>query len=200
MTTIKDTRARNERYTELLSVARVILAEKGFEATTVSEIVARAGVAQGTFYLYFPSKIALIAALNQEMNEHIVTAVRVATASAETAAEVVVAGVTAAFEQIEHYRDILHILHSQVALTQFLPKREQQFGVYYHLIADLIQQQQATGNIDASIPANVTARLIAGLIDHAADECFLFDTTTSSAIYKAEVIRFVQRALGIVER
>ena len=72
MTTIKETRARNERYTELLSAARAILAEKGFEATTVSEIVARAGVAQGTFYLYFPSKIALIAALNQEMNEHIV--------------------------------------------------------------------------------------------------------------------------------
>ncbi len=54
MTTIKDTKVRNERYTALLATARDILAEKGFEATTVSEIVARAGVAQGTFYLYFP--------------------------------------------------------------------------------------------------------------------------------------------------
>ena len=198
MTTIKDSRARNERYTELLSVARAILAEKGFEATTVSEIVARAGVAQGTFYLYFPSKIALIAALNQEMNEHIVAAVRIATSQAQTASEVVATGVIAAFEQIEHYRDILHILHSQVALTQTLAQREQHFGVYHHLIADLIRQQQASGDIEASIHADISARLIAGLIDHAADECYLYDTTTSVDIYKTEVIRFVRRALGIV--
>ncbi len=198
MTTIKDTRARNERYTELLSVARVILAEKGFEATTVSEVVARAGVAQGTFYLYFPSKIALIAALNQEMNEQIVSAVREATSSVETAAQVVETGVMAAFEQIEHYRDILHILHSQVAHTQVLEQREQQFGVYHHLIADLIKQRQAFGDIDVSIPADVTARLIAGLINHATDECYLYDTATPSSIYKAEAIRFVQRALGVM--
>ena len=199
MTTIKDTRAKYERYTELLSAARAILAEKGFEATTVSEIVARAGVAQGTFYLYFPSKNALIAALNQEMNEHIVAAVRHATFHAQTAAEVVSAGITAAFEQIEHYRDVLHILHSQVALTQILKQREQQFGVYHHLIADLIRQRQAIGDIDVSIPADVTARLIAGLINHATDECYLYDTATPPSIYKAEVIRFVQRALGISE-
>ena len=199
MTTIKDTRARNERYTELLAIARAILAEKGFEATTVSEIVTRAGVAQGTFYLYFPSKIALIAALNQEMNEHIVAAVRKATSQAQTAAEVVAKGVTAAFEQLEHYRDILHILHSQIALSQTLIPREQHFGVYHHLIADLIRQRQTFGDVDASIPADISARLIAGLIDHAADECYLYDTGTPSTIYKAEVIRFVQRALGIIE-
>ncbi len=198
MTTIKDTRARNERYTELLSIARVILAEKGFEATTVSEIVARAGVAQGTFYLYFPSKIALVAALNQQMNEHIVAAVYAATSHARTAAEVVASGVTAAFQQLEHYRDILHILHSQVALTQTLIQHEQHFGVYHHLVADLIRQRQAFGDVEASIHADISARLIAGLIDHAADECYLYDTATPSAIYKAEVIRFIQRALEIV--
>ena len=198
MTTIKDIRARNERYTELLSIARVILAEKGFEATTISEIVARAGVAQGTFYLYFPSKIALVAALNQEMNEHIVAAVREVTSQAQTATDVVARGVTAAFEQIEHYRDILHILHSQVALTQTLMHREQHFGVYHHLIAELIRQRQAFGDVDAFIHAEIAARLIAGLINHAADECYLYDTATPSAMYKAEVIRFVQRALGIV--
>ncbi len=198
MNAIKDTRARNERYTELLSIARIILAEKGFEATTISEIVARAGIAQGTFYLYFPSKIALVAALNQEMNEHIVAAVRDATSQAQTAADVVATGVTAAFEQIEHYRDILHILHSQVAMTQTLIQHEQHFGVYHHLVADLIRQRQAFGDVDALIPADISARLISGLIDHAADECYLYDTATPPAMYKAEVIRFVQRALGIV--
>ena len=57
----------SERRTQILDAARSILAEKGFEATTVSEVVAKAGVAQGTFYLYFPSKASLVEALCEEM-------------------------------------------------------------------------------------------------------------------------------------
>jgi len=56
---------------ELLKVAREVFAEKGFEATTISEIVARAGVAQGTFYWYFPSKVSLITMLAKEMQDQI---------------------------------------------------------------------------------------------------------------------------------
>jgi len=197
MTETKETRAKNERYTELLAIARMILAEKGFEATTISEIVARAGVAQGTFYLYFSSKTALVVALNQEMNEQIVSAVRNATAQAYNAAEIVEAGVTASFQQIEHYRDILGILHSQVAMTHPHMQREQQFGIYHHLIAELIRQRQQAGDVEKSINADVSARLIAGLIDHAADECYLYDKETQPEVYIKEVIRFVQRALEI---
>ena len=198
MTDIKETRAKNDRYTELLTVARTILAEKGFEATTISEIVARAGVAQGTFYLYFSSKIALVAALNQEMNEQIVIAVREAARQADTAADVVAFGVTAAFQQLGRYQDILNILHSQVALERKLAQREQHFGLYHHLIAELIRERQAIGDVAASIHADISARLIAGLIDHAADECYLYDKETPSEVYITEAIRFVQRALGIM--
>jgi len=197
MTESRETKAKSERRAELLEVGRRILAEKGFEATTISEIVASAGVAQGTFYLYFPSKIALVAALNQEMNERIVSAVQDASAQALTAAEIVEAGVTASFRQIERYRDILSTLHSQVAMTQIHIQREQQFGIYHHLIAELIRQRQQAGDVDKSINADVSARLIAGLIDHAADECFLYDKETQPEVYIKEVIRFVRRALEI---
>ncbi len=197
MTETRETKAKSERRTELLEVARRILAEKGFEATTISEIVARAGVAQGTFYLYFASKIALIAALNQEMNEQIVAAVQDATAQASSASEIVEAGITASFRQIERYRDILSILHSQVAMMHTHTQREQHFGVYHHLIAALIRQRQEAGDVDRNINADVSARLIAGLIDHAADECYLYDTETRPEVYIQEVILFVRRALAI---
>ena len=197
MTETRGTKAKSERRTELLEVARHILAEKGFEATTISEIVAHAGVAQGTFYLYFASKIALIAALNQEMNEQIVAAVQEATAQASNAAEIVEAGITASFRQIERYRDILNILHSQVAMTHTHTQREQHFGVYHHLIATLIRQRQEVGDVDRNINADVSARLIAGLIDHAADECYLYDKQTRPDVYIQEVILFVKRALTI---
>lgn len=40
----------------ILDAAIRVFKEKGFQKTRVSDIVSAAGVAQGTFYLYFPSK------------------------------------------------------------------------------------------------------------------------------------------------
>jgi len=44
-----------------------LFARKGFDKTTVDEIVAKAGVAKGTFYLYFKSKDDLIKELAFEV-------------------------------------------------------------------------------------------------------------------------------------
>lgn len=41
---------------KLLAAAELEFGEKGFYASSVSSITKRAGVGQGTFYLYFPSK------------------------------------------------------------------------------------------------------------------------------------------------
>lgn len=192
-----EVKSKPDRRADLLAAARAILAEKGLEATTVSEIVAQAGVAQGTFYLYFPSKIAIIPALNQEMNEHILAAVREATARATSAAEVVSVGVSAAFQELERYRDVLHVIHSRITSIPTLSDWETQFGPYRRLIIELIQQRQATGEIDATANPDISARLIIGLINHAADECYIYNSQVRPEMYITEVIRFVSRALGL---
>ncbi len=45
---------------KIVSAALELFANKGFDKTTVDEIVNRAGVAKGTFYLYFKSKDDLV--------------------------------------------------------------------------------------------------------------------------------------------
>ncbi|GAB6135865.1 TetR/AcrR family transcriptional regulator [Thermococcus prieurii] len=52
---------------KLVSSAMELFAKKGFDKTTVDEIVAKAGVAKGTFYLYFKSKDDLIKELAFEV-------------------------------------------------------------------------------------------------------------------------------------
>lgn len=49
-----------ERRSELAEVALRLWAEKGVDATSVAAIAEEAGVSKGTFYLYFPSKQALL--------------------------------------------------------------------------------------------------------------------------------------------
>ena len=49
------------RRTKLAAVALRLWAERGFDQTSVAEIATEAGVAKGTFYLYFESKDDLLA-------------------------------------------------------------------------------------------------------------------------------------------
>ena len=58
-----------ERRSEILRAARKVFEERGFLDTRVADIVAAAGVAQGTFYSYFDSKEAVFAEVAQQVVE-----------------------------------------------------------------------------------------------------------------------------------
>jgi AcrR family transcriptional regulator len=59
------------RRAQLLEAATWVFARKGFRRTSVSDIVARAQVARGTFYLYFDSKEAVFLAIVDEFHERL---------------------------------------------------------------------------------------------------------------------------------
>lgn len=51
--------SKEDRRAQILTVARKEFARRGYHATTIEDIVAAAGIARGTFYLYFESKAAV---------------------------------------------------------------------------------------------------------------------------------------------
>lgn len=59
-------RVRAERREQILAAAGACFALRGYHATTMADVAARAGVSKGTPYLYFPSKQALFVALHEE--------------------------------------------------------------------------------------------------------------------------------------
>ena len=63
------------RREQLIEAAARLFAERGVAETPVSEIVSSAGVAQGTFYLYFPSKTDVVNAVVERLSQRIVTRV-----------------------------------------------------------------------------------------------------------------------------
>ena len=56
----------DERRREILEAATELFRERGFETTTVQAVAAAAGMAAGTVYLYFPSKEAILTALQED--------------------------------------------------------------------------------------------------------------------------------------
>ncbi len=66
-------RRKEARPQELIDAALELFAEKGFAATRSEEVAARAGVAKGTLYLYYPSKEELLkAVISQRLSSEIV--------------------------------------------------------------------------------------------------------------------------------
>jgi AcrR family transcriptional regulator len=59
------TKAPEDRRRELMDAATKLFIRKGTSDTTISDIADAAGVAKGTFYLYFDSKEHLLAALRE---------------------------------------------------------------------------------------------------------------------------------------
>lgn len=57
----------DERRSELIACAQKLFYSKGYESTSVRDIVDEIGVAKGTFYYYFDSKTAVLEAVVDEL-------------------------------------------------------------------------------------------------------------------------------------
>lgn len=59
-------RRKDARPSEILAAALAVFAERGFSASRLDDVAARAGVSKGTLYLYFDGKEALLKAVVRE--------------------------------------------------------------------------------------------------------------------------------------
>jgi AcrR family transcriptional regulator len=72
--------AKAERRQQILTAARDEFVKRGYHQTTIDDIVAQAGVARGTFYLYFEDKRAVFSDLiDRFASELALTIVRIVT-------------------------------------------------------------------------------------------------------------------------
>jgi AcrR family transcriptional regulator len=67
------TKKPEERRQDIMDAALHAFLEKGIPTTTVADITEAAGVAKGTFYLYFDSKEALLGALKERFIDDLIT-------------------------------------------------------------------------------------------------------------------------------
>lgn len=63
------------RFEAILSSARSVLAEQGYEHFTVEDVATHAGVPVGSVYQYFPNKYALVAELASQDTDFLVLAI-----------------------------------------------------------------------------------------------------------------------------
>jgi len=73
---VRAKRIRDKRRAQVLRVAREVFSRRGYHAASIADIIAAAGIARGTFYLYFGNKRAIFDELLDELMAQLARAVR----------------------------------------------------------------------------------------------------------------------------
>ncbi|ACJ33626.1 TetR/AcrR family transcriptional regulator [Anoxybacillus flavithermus] len=187
---------KTERYQEILTAARSVLAEKGFDDTKVSEIAEMAGVAKGTFYIYFPSKLDLVLALVREMQGKILSEAEKVIDLKVNHFEKLVQVIKAAFIVMESYRDVFPIFNAVSAFKTEQWKAEKEIRVpYYNFLKSLIENGQKSGEFHCDLNAEMTAILIVGMVEHVAHDCFVYHSDYCIDDYLHTIDSLLRKAL-----
>lgn len=173
--------------------------ENGIEQTKVSDIVKDAQIAQGTFYLYFPSKLSLMPAIAEVMVEIIMKRIKIEVKKDQTIEVKLENIVDSIFAVTKEYSEVMAMIYSGLASTEHLREWETVYAPVYEWISAVLKEAKTAKSIRQTIDPRRTAKLVIGLIESAAEQVFLYDYSNEREIeiQRNEVILFLLDALGI---
>ncbi|MCA1832097.1 MAG: TetR/AcrR family transcriptional regulator [Actinomycetota bacterium] len=94
----------------LVAAAEEVFGEGTYDEASIVEITRRAGVSQGTFYLYFPSKLDIFREVVRDLGHQLRMRLSVAVQGAETRAEIERRGFIEFFTFIEEHPEMYRII------------------------------------------------------------------------------------------
>ena len=183
---------REGRREQLLAAAREVLSEHGYERTTVSSIAGRANVAQGTFYLYFPSKEALPGALAEQLSVALGAAVRRAIADADTLEDALQALKHEVAVAAEEFSDVLAIANRGFELAEEFDEWLRLTAPFRFELEAFVRRFQERGEIADTLDAETTAYVLRDLLDRTMKARVLF----GQEIYADAIATLLRRALS----
>ncbi len=137
--------AKAERRLQILTSARDVFAKRGYSQATIDDIVAHAGVARGTFYLYFEDKRSVLEALVERFSTQLAMAIeRIRT---DDPARPV------ASQVLENIRAVIRVCLSERSMTKILfadaggidPAFDRKLAVFYDGMVQLLTESYKDG-------------------------------------------------------
>ncbi|MEG0383569.1 TetR family transcriptional regulator [Solibacillus cecembensis] len=170
---------------------------KGVENTKISDIVKAAGIAQGTFYLYFPSKFSVMPEIAKYAVEEIMKEIHSSIDLSDDLDKKIEDLVSAVFRITESKKEIFAMLYAGLAQSEHLKQWESIYSPFYDWMYIFLQQSMEKGEIRKNINCARTSRILIGLIESTAEQLYLYDSPSNDEIkaqYK-ELVEFTKSAL-----
>jgi AcrR family transcriptional regulator len=176
-----------ERRQQILAAARDVFAKRGYHAAKIDEIVAAAGVARGTFYLYFEDKRGIF----EEIVDRAFARLGMAITRVDPAASVE--------EQIkDNIRRIVGVLLEDKATTKILlsdavgldPGFDRKLLVFYEEVGKMLRESLTDGQA-LGIVAEGDAQILAVLAMGAMKEILYQVTMRDLALGEEQIVEAI---------
>jgi len=176
----------------VLEAAERVFGDRGYHGTSVTEITKAAGVAQGTFYLYFRGKKEIYLDLVDEVGRRLRTATLEASAGAKSYAEAQRLGFKAFFDFTRNNKHIYRIIQECDRVDPLTYRR------FYKSLAETYAhslQEAARRREISPVDSEVVAFCYLGVGHFVAMRYLLWDGDMPESAEDA-AIRFVQGGVG----
>ena len=188
--------AEPSRRRELVATAKRLFVERGFSQTSVSAIVREAGVAQGTFYLYFKSKQAVLPYLRAEILDNYLRALEESAADRAARADArLVAGLARIHASMREQLPIIRVLREATSTEEI----EQIWLEGRETLSKPLAQLIAAGRADRSFVVDddrMAAHLALALLNDLLFESLVWQRPAAPAQTLCHATRFLLRGLG----
>jgi TetR/AcrR family fatty acid metabolism transcriptional regulator len=161
---------RNPKHDRILDAAIEVFAEKGFHNARISDIARKAGVADGTIYLYFRNKDDVLLSIFEEKMGVLIDGLHVALAGIACPLERVRAFARYHFKQVEENRALAEVLQIELRLSnKFLKEyRPEKLWAYLGIFAGIVREGQERGVVRPDLDPFVMMWAFFGALDEIA--------------------------------
>ncbi len=170
---------------------------KGIQKTTISDIVQGAEIAQGTFYLYFPSKMSLMPAIAEVMVEKTLEIVEEKVNRHHSFEQQMKQMIASIFNVNATYHEIQALIYAGLASSEHIKNWEAVYEPIYAYLREWLKTAINQEEIRQDVQVEQVSKLLIGLIESAAEQIYLYDEPNEQAaqIQKEAVFEFIQHAL-----
>jgi TetR/AcrR family fatty acid metabolism transcriptional regulator len=161
---------RAEKRTLIADAAVEVFAEKGFHQARVSDIARRAGVADGTIYLYFKNKEDLLLCIFEEKMEVLLTGLVDVLDAVDDPLEKIRAFAQYHFQQVRDNRAVAEVLQVELRLSNKFVKdyRPEQLWAYLGVFGKILEDGVARGQIREGVDPFIASWAFFGSLDEIA--------------------------------
>lgn len=167
---MSENNGRADKRERILAAAIHCFGERGFYRTRIHDIAARAGVADGTVYLYFRNKEDLLAAIFANVMEGFLERGRVRAGLPDSAPARLRGLLELHLSGLGRDRALATVFQIELRHSARLMENIGQGHLrdYFQLIADILVDGQREGSVRGELDPRFAARCIFGLVDETA--------------------------------
>lgn len=166
---------------DIIVASIAVFSEKGMEKATISDIVQKAGMAQGTFYLYFPTKLAVMPAIAEVLVEKLLNRFE---------AEITEGPIDKQLEQLiqiifshtDKYKELTKLVYTGLTQSPYLGEWESIYDPLYHWLEELLLETKEEQLIQTNLNMKYVAKILIGMIESAAEQLYLFDDQKEKSV------------------